>query len=86
MRLLLASLLLGAIGVASTPAAAHGKLMSFPEYASNVDDGEFAARMAEWIKRNNVAYHSWWNSRASFDGDLRSRPANLQAFRRAWGR
>jgi hypothetical protein len=67
-------------------AAAHGKPMSFPEYASNLDDGEFAARMAEWIKRNNVAYHSWWNSRASFDGDLRSRPANLQAFRRAWGR
>jgi hypothetical protein len=66
-------------------AAAHGKAMSYPEYASDIDDGTFVAHMADWIKHNNVAFHSWWDSDANFNGDLQSHPANEHAFDAAWG-
>src|SRR5690348_16945626 len=42
-------------------AAAHGKPMSYAEYATNIDDGTFVSHMADWIQQNNVAFHSYWN-------------------------
>jgi hypothetical protein len=66
-------------------AAAHGKEMGYAEYASNFNDGEFVRRMAEWIKSNDVAYHSWWEADDTFNGDLQQHPANLAAYAQAWG-
>jgi Glycosyl hydrolase family 26 len=66
-------------------AAAHDKPMSYPEYAADMNDGEFVARMADWIKHNDVAFHSWWNANDVFNGDLESHPADRQAFIAAWG-
>ena len=66
-------------------AAAHGKPMSYPEYATDMNDGEFVNRMADWIKHNDVAFHSWWNANDVFNGDLLSHPADQQAYAAAWG-
>jgi Ca2+-binding RTX toxin-like protein len=66
-------------------AAAHGKQISFPEYASDFNDGFFVGHMADWIKSHNVAYHAWWNANDVFNGDLASHPANQQAYEAAWG-
>jgi hypothetical protein len=66
-------------------AAAHGKPMGYPEYASDINDGAFVTRMADWIKSNNVAFHSWWNRNDVFDGDLQTHLTNEQAYRAAWG-
>jgi hypothetical protein len=66
-------------------AAAHGKQMSYPEYATDMNDGQFVTHMADWIKSNNVAFHSWWNANDVFNGDLQSHPADQQAYAAAWG-
>jgi hypothetical protein len=66
-------------------AAEHGKQMSFPEYASDMNDGQFVTRMADWIKSNDVAYHSWWNADDNFNGDLDQHLADQAAFKDAWG-
>jgi hypothetical protein len=66
-------------------AAAHGKQMSFPEYASDYNDGYFVSHMADWIKSHNVAYHSWWDTNATFNGDLAAHPQNQLAYEAAWG-
>jgi hypothetical protein len=66
-------------------AAEHGKPMSYPEYATDMNDGEFVTRMADWIKANDVAYHSWWNANDVFNGDLQSHPEDQAAYHAAWG-
>jgi hypothetical protein len=66
-------------------AAAHGKQMSFPEYAGDLNDGQFVTHMADWIKSHDVAYHSWWNADDVFNGDLDQHPVDEAAFIKAWG-
>jgi len=65
-------------------AAEHGKQMSYPEYATDMNDGAFVTRMADWIKSHDVAYHSWWNADDTFNGDLEQHPADHAAFVNAW--
>jgi hypothetical protein len=65
-------------------AAEHGKQLSFPEYASDMDDGAFVSDMAAWIKSHDVAYHSWWNADDTFNGDLEQHPADHAAYVEAW--
>lgn len=66
-------------------AAVHGKPMSYGEYSSDFNDGAFVTEMANWIKSNNVAFHSWWDVNDTFNGDLNAHPGNKQAFATAWG-
>jgi hypothetical protein len=50
-------------------AAKHGKMMSYPEWATGYrpagfgggDDAIFMRNMSAWIKSNNVLYHSYWD-------------------------
>jgi len=67
-------------------AAAHGKPVGFPEYASDIDDGYFVTHMADWIKsNNNFVFQSWWNQNDVFDGSLQTHQTNGQAYEAAWG-
>ena len=66
-------------------AAAHGKPMGYPEYASDFNDGYFVSHMADWIKSNNVAFQSWWNANDAFNGSLQTHLTNEQAYEAAWG-
>ena len=66
-------------------AAAHGKQMSYPEYATDMNDGAFVSHMADWIKGHDVAYHSWWNADDVFNGDLSQHPNDQAAYIAAWG-
>ena len=60
-------------------AAAHGKPMSFPEWATGTrpdghgcgDDPYFIEQMYAWISSNDVAYHNYWNYPApDYNGQL----------------
>lgn len=77
-------------------AAAHGKPMSYPEWGTGTrpdghgggDDPIFIARMANWIRGNNVAYHMYWDYPApDYNAKLSdgSKPAAAAAFLREFG-
>lgn len=51
-------------------AAAHKKPMGLPEWGVNQDDPYFIQKMYEWIRGNDFAYVSYWNSNSSFKGML----------------
>lgn len=78
-------------------ATAHGKPMSYPEWGTGTgrnthggdDDPYFIEQMARWIAANDVAYHNYWDFKASiFDSKLSDgrRPQAARAFVRAFGR
>jgi len=50
----------------------HGKPMSFPEWGvgGGGDDPYFMEQFHKWIQDNNVVYHTYWNSNASYKGKL----------------
>lgn len=77
-------------------AQTHNKPISIPEWGTGTrpdghgggDDAYFIARMAEWIKANNVAYHGYWdypakdyNARLSTGTQPAAAAAFLKAFR-----
>lgn len=68
-------------------ARAHGKQISFPEWASNYNDTVFVTNMAQWFRDNEdiMAYHAYWNSNASFQGLLSDYPAIQSAYFAAFG-
>lgn len=53
-------------------AAKHGKPMAFSEWGvgGGGDDPYFVEQFYKWIMDNNVVYHSYWNSDASYRGKL----------------
>ncbi len=67
-------------------AQAHGKPIALPEYGSDWDDGLFPERMAQWIKSNNVALHSYWNfdQDPGFNDSFKRNPQNSKAYFSAW--
>lgn len=75
-------------------AAKHNKPISLPEWATGTrpdgrgggDDAYFITRVAEWIRQNNVAYHSYWDYPAKdYNGRLSdgSKPQAAAALREA---
>lgn len=65
----------------------HKKPIAFDEWASNYDDGEFVARMAEWMKAHgNVHHQMYWNSEAAFSGSFAVHPKNGEAFKKYFGK
>jgi hypothetical protein len=65
-------------------AAVHNKQIAISEYATNFNDGAFPTEMAYWIESQGVAYHSWWESQAAFDGYLPDHPNTETAYINAW--
>ena len=77
-------------------AARHGKQISFPEWGTGTrpdghgggDDPAFINHMADWIARNDVAYHDYWDSHVSMDDCNLSdggQPKAGTAFKEAFG-
>lgn len=77
-------------------AARHHKPIAFPEWGTGTspngqgkgDDPLFIARMAQWIKSNNVAYHAYWDYPApDYNSELSGgrQPLSARAFRTAFG-
>lgn len=75
----------------------HGKPIALPEWGTGTmpngqgmgDDPVFIANMAAWIRANNVAFHGYWDYKASdFDAELSTGrlPASAKAFRAEFGR
>lgn len=67
----------------------HGKLMAFPEWATDYDDGaDIINAMVEWMRRprvNRVLYQCYWNSNeASIGSALDDKPINLAAYKAAF--
>jgi hypothetical protein len=78
-------------------AAAHGKPMSYPEWGTGTgrnahggdDDPYFIEQMAAWIAANDVAYHNYWEFKASiYDAKLSDgrRPGAAAAYVKAFGK
>lgn len=51
-------------------AASHKKPMGLAEWGVNQDDPYFIQKMYEWIRSNDYAYASYWNSNSAFKGML----------------
>lgn len=55
-------------------ALSRGKPMSFPEWGASGgkagDDPYFIEQFHKWIQDNEVIYHSYWNSAASYKGKM----------------
>jgi hypothetical protein len=77
-------------------AGRHGKQISFPEWGTGTrpdghgggDDPTFINHMADWIARNDVAYHDYWDMHASEDDCNISdggQPKAGSAFKQAFG-
>jgi hypothetical protein len=69
-------------------AATHGKMIGVGEWATNYNSGNYITPMGLWLKRprnNRVLFHSYWNSDASFPGDLANYPIASAAFCAAFG-
>lgn len=70
-------------------ATSHGKLMSFPEWAIDYDDGaDWITAMVEWMRRprgaGRFAYQAYWNSNSVVSTALVDKPINLAAFKAAF--
>ncbi len=67
-------------------ARAHGKPMSFPEWGLwGVDNPDFIQRMHDWIRQNNVAYHSYFNVDYSGRHELAHFPQARARFQALFG-
>lgn len=78
-------------------ARAHGKPVSFPEWATGTrpdgggagDDAYFVEQMAAWIASSEIAYHGYWDYPArDYNGQLSdgSKPLAAAAFLASFGR
>lgn len=69
-------------------ASAHGKMMGFPEWATDYDTQTFVYRMAEFMYRPRqvrVAYQGWWNTTDSFSSAFKDLPNNYRAYKEMFG-
>jgi hypothetical protein len=69
-------------------AQAHGKMMSFPEWAIDYANGaDFIMKMAEWMRKprsSRVLYQGYWNSNSAVSTALDDLPLNLAAYKAAF--
>ena len=66
-------------------AQAHKKLISFPEWATNYDDGKFVENMHAWMRKRPVVYQAYWNDDNAFPGRFERYPSVQRAYLKAWG-
>jgi hypothetical protein len=66
-------------------AAAHGKPMSYPEWATDYNDGTMIQHMAQWIGTHNVAHQSYWDSNENVSAYLPQHSTDQQAYVQAFG-
>jgi hypothetical protein len=66
----------------------HGKMVALGEWATNYNSGNYITPMAQWLRRpraNKVLFHNYWNSDASFNGNLDNYPIAKAAYIAAFG-
>jgi hypothetical protein len=69
-------------------AAAHGKRMSWPEWATDYNTGTFVTKMAAWMKKPRqvqFAYHGYWDSDLGFTSAFATHAVNKTAYLAAFG-
>src|SRR5439155_8008751 len=66
-------------------AAAHGKPISFGEFATDYNDGAFIHEMGAWIKGHNTAFAAYWDTNDNFNGNLDGHPVAKAAFAAEFG-
>lgn len=69
-------------------AAIHGKGMSFPEWATDYNDGVFITQMAAWMRRPRVApvvYQAYWNANSGGNFALANNAVKQAAYVTAFG-
>lgn len=69
--------------------ASHNKLISFPEWATDTNagyDGSAITNLAAWMKarKSRMAYNTYWNSNANFNGALANSATQNNAYNTAF--
>jgi Glycosyl hydrolase family 26 len=78
------------LNVVEAFAAAHGKPISFPEWATCIsqgDDGDYVAAMGTFIAKHDVAFQSWFDvgDDGIFQLSRTQAPLSLTAYKKAFG-
>jgi hypothetical protein len=63
----------------------HQKPISFPEWATNYDDGSFVRNMYDWMRSRPVVYQAYWNDDNAFPGRFKRYPSVERAYLAAFG-
>lgn len=69
-------------------AAAHGKMMGLGEWSTNFNTANVIPYVASWLKcprQQRVLFQAYWNSNASFTGNLDGYPVAKAAYIAAFG-